>query len=106
MGAGSHRRERGTGHHGDPILYSTDLGRTAAYYGLLGLRMIERHDMYLVMRAGPCGTALCQRTPGSGTGPSVLYVPDAGKLWTELRGSSVAVLDWLKMTRRASGSSW
>jgi len=89
-----------------PILYSTDLGRTAAYYGLLGLRMIERHDMYLVMRAGPCGTALCQRTPGSGTGPSVLYVPDAGKLWTELRGSSVAVLDWLKMTRRASGSSW
>jgi catechol 2,3-dioxygenase-like lactoylglutathione lyase family enzyme len=73
-----------------PILYSTDLDRTAAYYGPLGLKVRERHDSYLVMRAGPVELHFTSGHPASAPGQAFLHVPDAGKLWKELQGRSVA----------------
>jgi len=52
--------------------------------------MIERHDMYLVMRAGPVELHFASGHLAPAPGQAFLYVPDAGKLWKELRGSSVA----------------
>ena len=72
-----------------PILYSTDLDRTAAYYAPLGLKLVERQDTYLVMGAGPVELHF---TSGHLAPPPVqafLHVRDAGKLWKELQGGSV-----------------
>jgi hypothetical protein len=51
---------------------------------------IERHDTYLVMRAGPVELHFANGHLAPARGQAFLHVPDAGKLWTELKGSSVA----------------
>jgi catechol 2,3-dioxygenase-like lactoylglutathione lyase family enzyme len=72
-----------------PILYSTDLDRTAAFYGPLGLKIIERHDEYLVMGVGAVELHFTSGNLASAPGQAFLHVPDAGKLWKELQGGSV-----------------
>ena len=72
-----------------PILYSTDLDRTAAYYAPLGLKLVERHDTYLVMGAGPVELHFTSGHLAAAPGQAFLHVPDAGKLWKELQGGSV-----------------
>jgi catechol 2,3-dioxygenase-like lactoylglutathione lyase family enzyme len=75
-----------------PVLYSTDLDRTASYYGPLGLRVSERHDTYLVMRAGPVELHFSSGHLAPAPGQAFLHVADAGKLWKELKGRSVTGL--------------
>ena len=75
-----------------PVLYSTDLDRTASYYGPLGLRVSERHDTYLVMRAGPVELHFSSGQLAPAPGQAFLHVADAGKLWQELQGRSVTGL--------------
>jgi hypothetical protein len=72
-----------------PILYSTDLDRTAAYYGPLGLKVIERRDTYLVMRTGSVELHFTSGHVAPAPGQAFLHVPDAAKLWKELQGRSV-----------------
>ncbi len=73
-----------------PILSSTDLGRTAAYYAPLGLKIIERHDTYLVMGAGPVELHFTSGNLASAPGQAFLHVSGAGKLWKELKSRNVA----------------
>jgi catechol 2,3-dioxygenase-like lactoylglutathione lyase family enzyme len=86
-----HRIARGAGPTSVaiPILYSTDLDRTAAYYGPLGLKVIERRDAYLVMRTGSVELHFTSGHVASAPGRAFLQVPDAGKLWKEIQGRSV-----------------
>ena len=72
-----------------PILYSTDLDRTAAYYAPLGLTIIERHNTYLVMGAGAVELHFTSGHLAPAPGHAFLHVPDAGKLWKQLQGASV-----------------
>ncbi len=73
-----------------PILYSTDLDRTAAYYAPLGLKLIERHDTYLVLGAGAVELHFTSAQLAPAPSQAFLHVPDAGKLWKQLQGLSVA----------------
>ena len=72
-----------------PILFSTDLDRTAAYYGPLGLKISELRDTYLVMRAGRVELHFTSGPPASAAGQAFLQVPDAGRLWKELQSRSI-----------------
>jgi catechol 2,3-dioxygenase-like lactoylglutathione lyase family enzyme len=72
-----------------PILYSSDLDRTAAYYSPLGLKVVERRDTYLVMRTGSLELHFTSGHVAPAPGHALLQVPDAGKLWKELQGRSV-----------------
>jgi catechol 2,3-dioxygenase-like lactoylglutathione lyase family enzyme len=72
-----------------PILYSMDLDRTAAYYAPLGLKLVERHERYLVMGAGSVELHFTSGQFAPAPGQAFLHVPDAGKLWKELQGGGV-----------------
>jgi catechol 2,3-dioxygenase-like lactoylglutathione lyase family enzyme len=72
-----------------PVLHSTNLDRTANYYGALGLKVSERQDTYLVMRAGPVELHFSSEHLTSPPGQAFLHVADAGKLWKELQGRGV-----------------
>jgi catechol 2,3-dioxygenase-like lactoylglutathione lyase family enzyme len=75
-----------------PILPSTDLDRTAAYYESVGLHLIERSEGYLRLHSGSVelhfSTAEDARTPGE----AFVHVPDAGRLWKRLRSEGVTGL--------------
>ena len=82
-------RRRGLATTAIPVLHSADLDRTADYYQALGLELIQRHDTYLVMHAGPVELhfTTSQDTPASGQ--AFLHVPDAGRLWKQLQQQSL-----------------
>jgi catechol 2,3-dioxygenase-like lactoylglutathione lyase family enzyme len=84
-----------------PILYSTDLDRTAAYYGPLGLKVIERHDAFLVMRTGSAELHFASGHVAAAPGQAFLHVPDAGQLWKALQG--LGVVDVGPLEDRPSG---
>jgi catechol 2,3-dioxygenase-like lactoylglutathione lyase family enzyme len=84
-----------------PILYSTDLDRTAAYYGPLGLKVIERHDAFLAMRTGSAELHFTSGHVAASPGQAFLHVPDAGKLWKELQ--DLGVVDVGPLEDRPSG---
>jgi catechol 2,3-dioxygenase-like lactoylglutathione lyase family enzyme len=84
-----------------PILYSTDLDRTAAYYRPLGLKVIERHDAFLVMRTGSAELHFTSGHVAPAPGQAFMHVPDAGKLWKELQAH--AVVDVGPLEDRPSG---
>ena len=84
-----------------PILYSTDLDRTATYYGPLGLKVIERHDAFLVMRTGSAELHFASGHVSPAPGQAFLHVPDAGKLWKDLQG--LGVVDVGPLEDRPSG---
>jgi len=71
-----------------PILASTDLDRTRAYYAALGFELAEQHEQYLVMHSG--GTELhFSSSPGTPAVLAFLQVVDAGALWKRLKADGV-----------------
>lgn len=75
-----------------PVLHSTDLDRTSGYYQALGLEVVQRHDTYLVLQAGPVElhftTSRDTPVPGQ-AGQAFLHVPDAGRMWKQLQQRSL-----------------
>lgn len=67
-----------------PILPSTDLDRTAAFYTAAGFTETARHPGYLLMRSGvELHFSLEPDSPASGQ--CFIHVTDALKLWKQLR---------------------
>jgi catechol 2,3-dioxygenase-like lactoylglutathione lyase family enzyme len=68
-----------------PILPSTDLDRTARFYRSAGMEEVARFEGYLLM--GFRGVELHFTTePGAaGRGQAFVLVPDAGRLWKQLK---------------------
>ena len=79
-----------------PILYSTDLDRTAEFYGRLGLKLVLRHDTHVVMGAGSVELHFTSGNLAPAPGQAFLHVPDAGKLWKELQGRGVVSIGALE----------
>jgi catechol 2,3-dioxygenase-like lactoylglutathione lyase family enzyme len=74
-----------------PVLSSSDLDRTGAYYASLGFRQVERHEHYLVMHSGGSELHFSSR-PDTPAVVAFLQVVDAGALWKRLRSDGVAGL--------------
>ena len=72
-----------------PILPSTDLDRTAGFYRSAGMEVVARYEGYLLM--GFRGVELHFATePGAaGAGRALVLVPDAGRLWKQLKSQGV-----------------
>lgn len=68
-----------------PVLPSTDLGRTEAFYAPVGFAESERHDGYLLLHSGG-GVELHFAHHDAGTPAGCfVFVADAVKLWKQLR---------------------
>jgi hypothetical protein len=80
------RRHRGphTARTAIPMLPSTDLDRTAAFYAAAGFGQAERHDRYLVLRNGDVELHVSHSDTARPT-TCLIMVTDAGKLWKQLR---------------------
>jgi catechol 2,3-dioxygenase-like lactoylglutathione lyase family enzyme len=72
-----------------PILPSTDLDRTATFYRSAGMQEVARYEGYLLM--GFRGVELhFTIEPGTaGGGQAFVLVPDAGRLWKQLKSQGV-----------------
>ena len=67
-----------------PILPSTDLDRTAAFYRGAGMQEVARYRGYLLMEFR--GVELHFTTEaGAAAGQAFVLVPDAGRLWKQLK---------------------
>ena len=88
VGARVRAEQAPTCHHGDPVLHSADLDRTTGYYQALGLEVVQRHDTYLVMQAGPVELHFTTSQDTPAPGQAFLHVPDAGRLWKQLQQRS------------------
>jgi hypothetical protein len=78
------RRAPHTARSAIPILPSSDLNRTAAYYASAGFVEAERHDAYLVLHNDGVELHFAHHdtvTPGT----CFVHVADATKLWKQLR---------------------
>jgi catechol 2,3-dioxygenase-like lactoylglutathione lyase family enzyme len=67
-----------------PILPSTNLQRTAAFYAPVGFAQAKRHDGYLLLHSGGVELHFAHHdtvTPGA----CFVHVADAVKLWKQLR---------------------
>ena len=71
------------------VLPSADLDRTTGYYQALGLEVVQRHNTYLVMHAGPVELHFTTSQDGPASGQAFLQVPDAGRLWKQLQQRSL-----------------
>ena len=71
-----------------PVLHSANLDRTTEYFEALGLKVLQRHDSYLVMRAGPVELHFTTGQDTPARGQAFLHVPDAGRLWKQLQERS------------------
>ena len=71
-----------------PILPVQALGRTEAFYLLLGFTVTFRHPDYLIMRTGPVELHFGRE---SAPVPASCYLdtPDAGRLWEQLRSNAI-----------------
>ena len=101
VGTASDCSDRRSGNDRDPHPVQPDLDRTATYYGALGLKVIERHDPFLVMRTGSAELHFAGGHIAPVPGQAFLDVPDAGKLWKELQG--LGVVDAGPLEDRPSG---
>jgi catechol 2,3-dioxygenase-like lactoylglutathione lyase family enzyme len=72
-----------------PILPSADLDRTSAFYRTFGMEEIARYEGYLLM--GMAGVELHFSGSDGSTvaGEAFVLVPDAGRLWKQLRSRDV-----------------
>jgi hypothetical protein len=71
---------------------SADLDRTVAFYTAAGFTETERHDGYLRLHDGPVELHFAEEaspTPGQ----CFIHVPDAVKLWKQLRHRSASTGD-------------
>ena len=73
-----------------PVLHSADLDRTTDYYEALGLKVLHRHDTYLVMQAGPVELHFTTSQDTPARGQAFLHVRDSGRLWKQLQQRSLA----------------
>ncbi|GAA0469347.1 hypothetical protein Aca07nite_28000 [Actinoplanes capillaceus] len=72
-----------------PILPSSDLDRTAAFYTGAGFTETERHDGYLLLHNS--GVELhFTHEPSPTPGQCFLHVADAAKMWKQLRDHHIA----------------
>jgi catechol 2,3-dioxygenase-like lactoylglutathione lyase family enzyme len=72
-----------------PVLASTDLDRTAAFYAAAGFQESGRHDGYLLLSSGDAELHV-ETQPGRAPGACFVHVGDAMKLWKVLRERGVA----------------
>ena len=68
-----------------PILPSSDLDRTAAFYRAAGMEEIARYEGYLLMGFRGVELHFTTRPGGAGPGQAFVLVPDAGRLWKQLK---------------------
>lgn len=71
-----------------PILPSSDLDRTAAFYARAGFAAAGRHDDYLLLHNDGVEVHFA-RHDAVRPGTCFLYVTDAMKMWKQLRGEGV-----------------
>jgi len=72
-----------------PILPSTDLNRTAAFYTAVGFNQTERHDGYLLLHNSGVELHFSHESDPT-PGQCFLHVADAAKLWKQLRDRGIA----------------
>ena len=75
-----------------PILPSTDLDRTSEFYQTFGLEEIARYERYLLMGMAGIELHFSSRAESTVAGEAVVLVPDAGRLWKQLKSRDVAGL--------------
>lgn len=73
-----------------PILPSSDLERTAEFYRALGMQEAERYEGHLLMHIGGMEVHFSRAEDASAGGQALVIVPDAGRLWKQLRSRHVA----------------
>lgn len=90
LGRLGRRRHDGAARMAIPILPSTDLDRTSAFYSALGFTEVERLDGYLLLHSGPVELHFSDQ-PGGATTPGTcfIHVNDAVGLWKQLRESGL-----------------
>ena len=72
-----------------PVLRSADLDRTSGYYQALGLKVVQRHDTYLVMQTGPVELHFTTSQDTAAPSQAFLHVPNAGRMWKQLQQRSL-----------------
>ena len=73
-----------------PILPSADLDRTSAFYQTFGMEEIARYERYLLMGMAGVELHFSSRNESPAAGEAVVLVPDAGRLWKQLKSRDVA----------------
>jgi catechol 2,3-dioxygenase-like lactoylglutathione lyase family enzyme len=68
-----------------PILPSTDLDRTAAFYRSVGMQEVARYEGYLLMGLQGVELHFTGNPGGAGRGQAFVLVPDARRLWKQLK---------------------
>jgi catechol 2,3-dioxygenase-like lactoylglutathione lyase family enzyme len=68
-----------------PILPSTDLDRTSAFYRGAGMQEVARYQGYLLMGFRGVELHFTTEAGATGAGQAVVLVPDAGRLWKQLK---------------------
>jgi hypothetical protein len=71
-----------------PILPSSDLDRTAAFFAPVGFAEVERHDGYLLLHISGVELHFAHHDPVT-PGTCFVHVTDAMKLWKQLRDLGV-----------------
>jgi catechol 2,3-dioxygenase-like lactoylglutathione lyase family enzyme len=75
-----------------PILPSADVERTSAFYQTFGMEEIARYEGYLLMGMGGVELHFSSRNRSTAAGEAFVLVPDAGRLWKQLRSRDVVGL--------------
>jgi catechol 2,3-dioxygenase-like lactoylglutathione lyase family enzyme len=75
-----------------PVLISTDLERSSAYFTRLGFQLVECHEGYMVMHAGGVELHFSTQTVASAPVDAFVHVGDAGALWKRLKHEGVSGL--------------
>jgi len=75
-----------------PILPSADLDRTSAFYRTLGMEEVARYEGYLLLNLRGVEMHFSLRDDSSTAGEALVLVPDAGRLWKQLKSRDVTGL--------------
>src|SRR3954454_17148281 len=68
-----------------PILPSTDLDRTSAFYRSAGMQEVARYEGYLLMGFRGVELHFTTEPAAAGAGQAFVLVPDAARLWKQLK---------------------
>jgi catechol 2,3-dioxygenase-like lactoylglutathione lyase family enzyme len=72
-----------------PILPSTDVDRTAAFYRSAGMHEIARYEGYLLMGLQGVELHFTTDPAAAGKGQAFVQVPDAARLWKQLKSQNM-----------------
>lgn len=72
-----------------PILPTTDLDRTAAFYRAAGMQEIARYEGYLLMGLQGVELHFTTDPDATGSGQAFVQVPDAARLWKQLKSQNL-----------------